>query len=113
MALQELDFLLEHIAGVKNIVADALSRLCANYMKTLPKEFSTDDIFISAILPDFNIPVNKYALISKVHNSLAEHYGVDRTVKKLLDSYPTWPILRQHVKKFVHNCPLCQKISAI
>jgi hypothetical protein len=102
MALQELDFLLEHIAGVKNIVADALSHLCANYMKTLPKEFSADNIFISAILPDFNIPIDKYALISKVHNSLAGHHGVDRTVKKLLDSYPTWPFLRQHVKKFMH-----------
>ena len=113
MALQELDFVLEHIAGAKNIVADSLSRLCANFMKTLPNEFSPDDIYISAILPDFNIPVDKYALIAKVHNSLAGHHGVDRTIKKLLDSYPTWPFLRQHVKKFVHNCPLCQKISAI
>ena len=76
LALQELDFLLEHFAGVKNIVADALSRLCANYMKTLPKEFSADDIFICAIVPDFNIPVDKCALISKVHNSLAGHHGV-------------------------------------
>jgi transposase InsO family protein len=113
MALQELDFLLEHIAGVKNIIADALSRLCANYMKKLPKEFSADDIYISAILPVFNIPVDKYSLLKKVHNSVAGHHGVERTIKKLLDSYPTWPYLRQHVKKFVHDCPLCQKISAV
>jgi transposase InsO family protein len=113
MALQELDFLLEHIAGIKNFIADALSRLCANYMKKLPKEFSADDIYISAILPVFTIPVDKYALLTKVHNSVAGHHGVERTIKKLLDSYPTWPYLRQHVKKFVHDCPLCQKISAI
>jgi hypothetical protein len=36
MALQELDFLLEHIAGVKNIVADVLSRLCANFILLTP-----------------------------------------------------------------------------
>lgn len=113
MALQELDFLLEHIAGVKNIVADVLSRLCANFMKNLPHEYSRDDMFVSAILPGFKIPADKHALISRVHNSLAGHHGVDRTVKKLLDSYPAWPFLRQHVKMFVRNCPLCQKISAI
>ena len=113
MALQELDFILEHIAGVKNVVADAMSRLCANYMKDLPKDFSGDDIYIASVLPDFQIPADKYNLITKVHNSLAGHHGVDRTVKKLLESGPPWPFLRQHVKKFVSSCPLCQKISAI
>ena len=113
MALQELDFILEHIAGVKNVVADAMSRLCANYMKDLPKDFSGDDIYIASVLPDFQIPADKYDRIIKVHNSLAGHHGVDRTVKKLLESGPPWPFLRQHVKKFVSSCPLCQKISAI
>jgi transposase InsO family protein len=113
LALQELDFLLEHIAGVKNIIADALSRLCANYMKDLPKEFTSEDIYISALFHDFKIPDDKYELIARVHNSLAGHHGVDRTIKKLLASYPPWPYLRQHVKKFVASCPLCQKISAI
>jgi transposase InsO family protein len=113
MALQELDFILEHIAGVKNVVADAMSRLCANYMKDLPKDFSGDDIYIASVLPDFQIPADKYDRITKVHNSLAGHHGVDRTVKKLLESGSPWPFLRQHVKKFVSSCPLCQKISAI
>jgi transposase InsO family protein len=113
MALQELDFILEHIAGVKNVVADAMSRLCANYMKNLPKDFSGDDIYIASVLPDFQILADKYARITKVHNSLAGHHGVDRTVKKLLESGSPWPFLRQHVKKFVSSCPLCQKISAI
>jgi transposase InsO family protein len=113
LALMELDFILEHIAGVKNIVADALSRLCANYMKDLPKEFSSDDIYVSTLFPDFKIPEDKYLLIARVHNSLAGHHGVDRTIKKLLDSNQTWPYLRQHVKRFVSLCPLCQKISAI
>jgi hypothetical protein len=56
MALQELDFILKHIAGVKIIIADMLSRLCANYMKDYPKEFSSDDIYVSALFPDFKSP---------------------------------------------------------
>jgi transposase InsO family protein len=113
MALMELEFILEHIAGVKNIIADALSRLCANYMQDLPREFSKEDIYVSTLFPDFKIPEDKYLLIAHVHNSLAGHHGVERTIKKLLDSHQSWPYLRQHVKKFVSLCPLCQKISAI
>jgi hypothetical protein len=39
IALMELDFILEHIAGIKNIIADALSRLCANYMQDLSRGY--------------------------------------------------------------------------
>jgi transposase InsO family protein len=113
LALMELDFILEHIAGVKNIIADALSRLCANYMLDMPKEYTPEDIYVSAIFTEFKIPDDKYERISKVHNTLAGHHGVERTIKKLLDNQPSWPFLRQHVKKFVSLCPLCQKISAI
>jgi hypothetical protein len=113
MALMELDFILEHIAGVKNIIADALSRLCANYMLDYPREFSQDDIYVSTLFPGFKIPEDKYLLIARVHNSLAGHHGVERTIKKLIDSEQSWPYLRQHVKRFVSLCPLCQKISAI
>jgi hypothetical protein len=85
MALMELEFILEHIAGVKNIIADALSRLCAIYMQDLPREFSQDDIYVSTLFPDFKIPED-ILLIARVHNSLAGHHGVERTIKKLLDS---------------------------
>jgi hypothetical protein len=81
LALQELDFLLKHIAGVKNIIADALSRLCANYMKDLPKVFTSEDMYVSALFQDFKIPDDKYELIAKVHNTFAGHHGVDRTIK--------------------------------
>ncbi len=113
MALMELDFILEHIAGVQNIIADDLSRLCANYMLDLPREFSQDNIYVSTLFPDFKIPEDKYLLIARVHNSLAGYHGVERTIKKLIDSEQSWPYLRQHVKRFVSLCPLCQKISAI
>jgi transposase InsO family protein len=52
-------------------------------------------------------------LIARVHNSLAGHHRIERTIQKLLDTNQSWPYLRQHVKRFVSLCPLCQKISAI
>jgi hypothetical protein len=72
---------LEHIAGVKNIIE--AGRLCANYMKDLPKEFTSEDIYVSALFQDFKIPDDKYELIAKVHNTLAGHHGVDRTINRL------------------------------
>ncbi len=111
MAMQELDFTIEHIAGIKNLVADWLSRLCINRMQEFPKEYQPEEVFLSAILRDYQIPTDKRILISQVHNTLSGHHGVQRTMKKLAKSFPTWPYMLQHVKKFVKECPLCQKIS--
>jgi transposase InsO family protein len=111
MAMQELDFTIEHIAGIKNLVADWLSRLCINRMQEFPKEYQPEEIFLSAILRDYKIPPDKRILINQVHNTLSGHHGVQRTMKKLTKSFETWPYMLQHVKKFVKECPLCQKIS--
>ena len=73
MALQELDFKLEHIAGKLNTVADWFFRLCFNNMALLPKEYTADDVYLSAILDDFTVPKDKYYLIALVHSSLAGH----------------------------------------
>jgi transposase InsO family protein len=113
MSLLELDFTLEHLPGKLNEVSDALSRLCLNKMVNLPKEYTPEDIYVSAILPDMVVPADKAALIKSVHNSLCGHHGVERTIMKLTQSHPSWPFLRQHVKKFIKACPLCQKISQI
>ena len=112
MAIMELDFnTLEYIKGPLNVISDAFSRLCYNRMVEAPKEHTPDDIYLSAILPHFVIPDDKLALIASVHNSLVGHHGVERTILKLTQCHPSWPYLRQHVKKFVKECPLCQKIS--
>ena len=39
LALMQYDFDIEHIAGVKNVVADLLSRLVGNHMKDHPDQF--------------------------------------------------------------------------
>jgi endogenous inhibitor of DNA gyrase (YacG/DUF329 family) len=111
MAMQELDFTIKHIAGIKNLVADWLLRLCINRMQEFPKEYEPEKFFLSAIMRDYQIPLDKRTLINQVHNTLSGHHGVQRTMKKLAKSFPTWPYMLQHVTKFVKECPLCQKIS--
>jgi hypothetical protein len=46
----------------------------------------------------------------KVHNSVAGHHGVERTINKCTE---TLPFMREHIKKFIKNCPCCQKMSVI
>ena len=41
LALMQYDFDIEHIAGVKNVVADLLSRLVENHTKDHPDQFET------------------------------------------------------------------------
>ena len=53
MAMQELDFTIEQFAGVKNLVADWLSRLCKNNMQDFPKEYEPEEVFLSAIMRDY------------------------------------------------------------
>ena len=102
LAIQEYNFDIEHIAGEANIVADALSRLCAH----------TEDGERLCLLDEYHIPKDIYKLIASVHNSLAGHNGVEKTIAKL-DSKgePSWLHRREHIKRFIQECPICQKLD--
>ena len=51
MALQELDFTIEFVAGVDNDIADAMSRLCRNNMSDSLLEYSPDT-YLQSLLRD-------------------------------------------------------------
>jgi hypothetical protein len=109
--IQQYDFDIEHIDGIRNIPADAFSRLI-----NLENNELNDDV-ISAI-SDISIPRDKYKLISHCHNSFVGHHGVDRTINKLKHYLTThkisvWTQMRQHVMNYIKKCPLCQKLSVI
>jgi transposase InsO family protein len=60
----------------------------------------------------------KYKEFQKVHNALPGHNGVERTLIKLkqhLDAkgQQMWKGIRADVKRFVAQCPCCQKMSQI
>ena len=101
LAIQEFDFTLEHIAGEKNIVADGFSRL-------LP---ITSEILCA--IKGLKLPDDKYKLISHVHNTTVGHHKVERTLAKLKAQNLEWKEMRDHVRRFIDNCPCCQKMNQI
>jgi transposase InsO family protein len=103
LAIQEYDFDIEYLPGEKNVVADNFSRLCdiENPDETL------------CTFSELRIPDREYRLISKVHNSNVGHHGVERTIDKLHKLGHTWTHLREHVRKFIRQCPCCQLMSHV
>jgi hypothetical protein len=50
-----------------------------------------------------------YNKIAKYHNAVAGHHGVDRTVQALRDNKEEWKGVFRDVRKFIWQCPACQK----
>ena len=99
IAIQGYDFVIEHIPGVDNIVADGLSRLLDVDVETV------------CVLKGMKVPDDKYTMISSVHNSKVGHHGVDRTLHLLISQGKKWKGMREHVVWFLGNCPCCQKLN--
>ena len=147
MLIQEYDFVIEHIPGVRNIVADAFSRLCPEPVdQATPNEESLHSEFVAfleemALEDEFlenytgpdklrgieqiwamddeqpkptievSLPQSIYDQIKQVHNSTAGHGGVRRTLAKLKGNGAGFSHMEDCVKKFIRECPLCQKTS--
>ena len=133
MELMEYDFEIEHIAGVDNIVADAISR-CVDDMEQPPeKRRRVDTVKLSRmrllqddnaeapsrpsqVLARLHIPPEVLGLSNEVfnkikhfHNELVGHGGVKRTLQLLHDNGKQWKNMQKDVKNFVAQCPCCQK----
>jgi hypothetical protein len=105
LALQEYDFDSKHVAGVDNEAADAFSRLVRS-------DEHPELLYLFTLSDGLTRPSSsaQYTeLISKAHNSIAGHEGVDATVDKLTRSHIKWKNMRRDVKEFIKNCPTCQK----
>jgi transposase InsO family protein len=115
MSIQEFDYTQEFTLGSQNPIADGFSRLCPNLMKEEPLIYDDMDILCS-VMNKFRIDSNEYTLLSEVHNSVVGHHGVERTIRKMLvrlKGQPKWKFLRQKVKRFILECPCCQKMSQL
>ena len=151
LLIQEYDFQIEHIPGRHNTISDAFSRVLEkansiNVHKEIqnivdperPYRTVTEALaFLCNVntthencyaLDKFEIPRDKYKLISAVHNSRRGHFGVEKTMQVLLADMqifnPTdehgklkiarpWRYMREHVKRFIRCCPCCQKMSQL
>ena len=106
MALQELDFDIAHVQGVKNIIADTLSRLCENKKEGQVR-------FVAALHVQQPITTEHYDRIAFCHNTIVGHGGVERTLRKLKQLKYNWEYMRSDVKEFIRKCPCCQKLSQV
>lgn len=84
--LLDYSFVLEHIPGSQNTVADALSRAYA----------------ITAAHPH-------YASMRQAHNSTTGHRGLRLSLQALHTLGVEWPTMREDMKSFIQSCSFCQK----
>jgi transposase InsO family protein len=117
MALGSYDFVVKHIQGIRNIVADFLSRLVDNQMLLdIQKESDPEvkkEMILSLLHHDMKIPDDAYVKIKAVHNDISGHSGVEVTMNRLGRAYEPWLYMRTHVRHFVQTCPACQKMSYV
>ena len=100
-------------------MADHFSRLLPFPTKNveeaiIPKD-NTTTFLMGVIGEAFRIPDAAYARISKVHNSTSGHRGVQATLRRLTtdEQGEVDALLRGYVKKYVRECPCCQKMRQI
>lgn len=112
LALQEYDFNIEHVPGARNVVADAFSRLVVNNQtRSAQESISYIDESIGNIeVFNTRIPEEYYRNIARHHNSTIGHFGVDKTISMLQSSNLGWKYMRKHVRQFIQQCPVCQKL---
>lgn len=83
--LQEFDFVIRHIPGKTNIVADTLSRCCAIGTEV--------EVFM------------------KYHGPITGHCGSEELCRRLKAEGLDFPELEKKAKEFVQSCPVCQKVK--
>ena len=59
----------------------------------------------------FNIPQPEYEKLRAVHDKLTGHHGVENTLRKLHLQGHKWPFMREHARRFIKECDVCQKYA--
>lgn len=100
--LQSFNFLIRHIPGKYNIVADMLSRQWTSPVK----EFSDALLFLCTVQEE---GLDYYSMMRQVHGRRAGHLGVKRTWFLLNKLFPGHGISVARVADYISECPVCQK----
>ena len=136
--IQQFDFIVEHIPGEQNIVADLYSRLCSLRSSNLPfhnkgwmernmeTQVRNDPPAVHWLARlearntvekkphtrDVSPMTNAHRdAIAKCHGGLCGHGGVERTLRLMKDRVPAsehWPNMRRDIRQYIHTCPACQ-----
>jgi len=67
---------------------------------------------IASMIESMRIPSEYYKIIARYHNTQVGHWGVEETLKRV-QAHQKWDFQRQHVTRFVKQCPVCQKLSVL
>ncbi len=101
--LQMFNFLIRHIPGKQNIVADMLSR---QWPTTPAKEFSEA---LNSVVHELEECTTFDCIMHKVHGGRAGHRGVTRTYRALCELFPGHNFSIKMVQDYILDCPVCQK----
>ena len=94
--MQGYNFMIRHIKGSENRVADWISRS--------PFVMSLDtDLLLTDSTPTFD------EIMREVHGQRSFHGGIATTWKAARELYPTAHITMEAVREWVKNCAMCQK----
>ena len=109
LRLLEYDFVVRHIAGVENVVADALSRcLCTRTISSMPGGIVGN---LGEVAPPRLLTKRLRDVIGRFHNPLVGHLKQKRTMELLKRNGFHWQDMEEDVEAFLASCPECQKLS--
>jgi hypothetical protein len=135
--LSEFRFLVEHIEGKKNFVADGITRVHRLQFAEIPapKRYLYEDDTIERVFrltgesepsgPEGDVEesdedyedlapvghIERHTLFRKYHNSMIGHFGDERTLKGTSKAGVEWRGMRQDVKSWIAECGVFQKIK--
>jgi len=114
--LQSYSFLIRHIPGSENRVADWLSRPPDGRKKIIPDVKSTDimpdttDAVLAPVVEVVDEVPTFEVIMQHVHGKRAFHYGAYETWIRAKQTYPRACIKIEAVRQYVRECPMCQKM---
>ncbi len=107
--LQSFNFVIRHIPGKYNIVADMLSR---QWSTTPVKDFEEGLAFLGSLTADkvAGEPTLDFESVMKqVHGFRMAHHSTKRTWEALCKYFPGHGYSQRQVQNYVDMCPICQK----
>jgi hypothetical protein len=135
LRLQEYNFSVIHIPGVKNIIADTQSRQFEGEKTSDVKIVNDDSNTCTEIVNinscelyssrDYKYNINgitrvdikdsyteedKSAIFDSLHNNVLGHRGVTAMIRSLKEAGYKWNTLREDVVNYIKNCATCQKV---